>query len=185
MKNVCIYCGANEGSSSFYSRAAVECGGILAKRGINLIYGGGNVGLMGRLADAVLDNKGTVTGVIPRSLSARELGHSGVTELLIVESMHERKQRMADLADGFIALPGGIGTLEEIAEAFTWLQLDFHRKPVALFNIEGYYTPLAELFDHMSGAGFLGTRQKEMLIVDDDFNRLLDRMIAFERPADD
>src|SRR5262249_7546406 len=157
---VCIYCGSSEGASPVYAQMAVECGRILARRGMNLIYGGGNVGLMGKLADAVLDNNGTVTGVIPQALSSRELGHEGVTELLVVNSMHERKRRMADLADGFIALPGGIGTLEEVAEAFTWLQLDFHRKPVALFNVEGYYTPLAELFDHMTNAGFVSTRQK-------------------------
>ncbi|MEO6846792.1 MAG: TIGR00730 family Rossman fold protein [Chthoniobacterales bacterium] len=185
MKSICVYCGANEGSSPIYAKAAEACGATLAGREISLVFGGGNIGLMGRIADAVLAAKGKVIGVIPQSLVDRELAHRGVTELIIVNSMHERKQCMTDLADGFIALPGGIGTLEELTEVFTWLQLGFHHKPIGLLNVEGYYDPLLELLKHMEGAGFLHDIHREMLFVSDDTATLLDAMEDFERPQED
>ncbi|MEO8205608.1 MAG: TIGR00730 family Rossman fold protein [Chthoniobacterales bacterium] len=185
MKSVCIYCGANEGNSPFYAETAMQCGSVLAARNLTLVYGGGNIGLMGQLADGALAAKGKVIGVIPEALMNLELGHKGVTELIVVDSMHARKQRMADLADAFIALPGGIGTLEELIEVFTWLQLNFHHKPVGLLNAGNYYAPLITLLDHMESEGFLLSNQREMLFVDDDISRLLDRMKNFERPQAD
>src|ERR1043166_521376 len=139
MKNICIYCGSSCGSKPDFEEGAVQCGKTLAARCLNLIYGGGNVGLMGILADAVLAGGGKVTGVIPRSLVDREVAHTGLTSLITVASMHERKQKMADLADAFVALPGGVGTLEEVIETFTWLQLGIHAKPVGLLNVADYY----------------------------------------------
>lgn len=185
MKSICIYCGANEGNSPLYAESAELCGRILASRDLTLIYGGGNIGLMGRVADAALAANGKVIGVIPEALMNLELGHKGVTELIVVNSMHDRKQRMADLADGFIALPGGIGTLEELIEVFTWLQLNFHHKPVGLLNVGNYYAPLIALLKHMEDEGFLLPSQHEMLLVDDNIDQLLDRMKNFERPQAD
>ena len=143
------------------------------------MYGGGNVGLMGVLADAALAEGGEVIGVIPRRMMARELGHAGVTSLIPVDSMHQRKQKMADLADAFLALPGGIGTLEELFEAFTWLQLGLHHKPVGLLNVEGFYDRLIEFLAHMRGHRFLKPQHFESLLVDDDVERLLDRFARF------
>jgi uncharacterized protein (TIGR00730 family) len=154
----------------------------LARAGIGLVYGGGNVGLMGLLADAALRAGGEVIGVIPRSLQDKELGHGGCTELHVVGSMHERKQRMADLADGFLALPGGVGTLEELFETFTWLQLGFHSKPVALLNVGGFYDRLLELLDHMTGERFLRPEHRDCLLVADDCAALLGKMSAFTPP---
>jgi uncharacterized protein (TIGR00730 family) len=151
----------------------------LAERGLTLVYGGGNVGLMGILADAALAASGEVIGVIPRRMIARELGHAGVTSLIPVNSMHERKQKMADLADAFIALPGGVGTMEEMFEAFTWLQLGLHHKPVGLLNVAGYYDSLVEFLVHMRGQRFLKAKHFENLLVEDDVERLLDRCARF------
>jgi hypothetical protein len=162
-----------------YVRAARHCGAVFAKRGLTLVYGGGNVGLMGVLADAALAAGGEVIGVIPRKMITRDLGHNGITSLIPVNSMHERKQKMADLSDGFIALPGGIGTMEELFEAFTWLQLGLHHKPVGLLNIAGFYDHLVEFLAHMRAQRFLKREHLETLVVEDTVERLLDRLARF------
>src|SRR5262249_45254525 len=155
MKQICIFCGSSAGTSPLYEKAVRDCGLQLVSHGMGLVYGGGNVGLMGVLADAVLEGGGQVIGVIPNQLVARELAHRGLTQLITVESMHERKARMADLADGFLALPGGIGTMDEFFEAYTWLQLGFHKKPVAVLNVSGFFDPLLDLLRKMTLEGFL------------------------------
>jgi hypothetical protein len=179
MKRVCIYCGSSPGSLPDYAAAARHCGTVLARRGIGIVYGGGNVGLMGILADAALAAGGEVIGIIPRRMIARELGHAGVTSLIPVGSMHQRKQKMADLADAFLALPGGIGTMEELFEAFTWLQLGIHHKPVGLLNVAGFYDRLIEFLAHMQAQRFLKPQHFETLLVEDDVDRLLDRFASF------
>mgnify|MGYP001766066924 CR=1 FL=1 len=162
-----------------YAAEARRCGTVLARRGLGTVYGGGNVGLMGILADAALAAGGEVIGVIPRNMIARELGHKGVTSLIAVDSMHERKQRMADLADAFLALPGGIGTMEELFEVFTWLQLGLHRKPVGLLNVTGFYDRLVEFLAHMRGQHFLKPEHFETLLVANTVEDLLDRFARF------
>jgi uncharacterized protein (TIGR00730 family) len=179
MKRVCIYCGSSPGSLPEYAAAAWRCGTVLAERGLTIVYGGGNVGLMGLLADAALAAGGEVIGVIPHRMVARELGHAGVTSLIAVDSMHERKQKMADLADAFLALPGGIGTMEELFEAYTWLQLGLHHKPVGLLNVAGFYDRLVEFLTHMRGQRFLKPEHLENLLVEDTVERLLDRFARF------
>ena len=184
MKRVCIYCGSSPGSLPAYAGAARHCGTVLAERGLTVVYGGGNVGLMGILADAALAAGGEVIGVIPRRMIARELAHGGVSSLIPVNSMHQRKQKMADLADAFLALPGGIGTMEELFEAFAWLQLGIHRKPVGLLNVEGFYDRLIEFLAHMREHRFLKPQHFESLLVDDNVERLLDRFARFNhRPV--
>ena len=180
MKRICVYCGSNVGSRAAYADAARELGRVIADAGLGLVYGAGNVGLMHVVAEAALRAGGEVIGLIPRSLADKELAHEDLTELIVVESMHERKQGMADRSDGFIALPGGIGTLEEVVEVFTWLQLEFHSKPIGLLNVAGFYDRLLEFLEHMSAEGFLLSAQVDMLLVDDDPGRLLDRMRRFK-----
>lgn len=182
MKNLCIYCGSSPGKRDAYALATQVCGQVLARRGIGLVYGGGNVGMMGRVADAVLAAGGRVVGIIPHHLADKELAHDGATEMIRVHSMHERKQLMADRSDGFIALPGGIGTLEELFETLTWLQLGLHRKPIGLLNVEGFFDAMLTFLDHMVEERFLKREHRELLIVDDDMDRLIDRMSAFEVP---
>jgi uncharacterized protein (TIGR00730 family) len=179
MKRICVYCGSNVGGGPVYAGAAKEIGALLAAEGLELVYGGGNVGLMGTVADAVLEAGGIVRGIIPRSLEEKELGHSGVTELLVVDSMHTRKHQMSELADGFIALPGGIGTLEELAEIFTWLQLQFHDKPVGILNTGGFYDHLLAFLGHMRDEKFLKGEQLDMLLVADTPEALLQQMREF------
>jgi uncharacterized protein (TIGR00730 family) len=148
MKRVCVFCGSSSGSRPEYRTAAEELGTEVVRRKIGLVYGGGNVGLMGVIADAVLKAGGEVMGVIPENLMAKEVGHNGLTKLHVVRSMHERKALMADLSDAFIALPGGFGTLEEFCEIVTWSQLGLHTKPCGILNVQGYYSPLLAMFDH-------------------------------------
>ena len=155
----------------------------MAARGIRLVYGGGHVGLMGIVADAVLEAGGRVTGVIPEALMHSEVGHDRLTELLVVKDMHERKAQMAALADGFIALPGGIGTLEELFEVWTWLQLGYHEKPVAMLNVLGFYDLLLAFLDTQTDAGFLRNEHRSLLVADSDPSRLLDRIAQFAMPA--
>ena len=182
---LCVFCGSNSGTNSVYRDAAVAMGRLLAERGIELVYGGGNVGLMGVLADAVLQANGRVIGVIPESLMAKEVGHLGLTDLRIVQSMHERKALMADLSDGFIAMPGGFGTFEEFCEVVTWSQLGIHSKPCGLLNVNGYYDPLLELFDHAVREGFLRKENRRLVLEDRDSEQLLEKMAAFAPiPAD-
>lgn len=157
-------------------------GRLLAEQGIRLVYGGGRVGLMGAVADAALEAGGEVVGVIPRGLVAREVGHTGLTELHLVDTMHERKARMAELSDGFIALPGGIGTLEELFEVWTWGMLGIHRKPYGVLNVDGFYFPLLAFLDVLVEQGFLPPEARTMLIAESSPIRLLDRLRAYEPP---
>jgi len=175
-RRICVFCGSNSGTDSAYRDTAVAMGHLLAHRTIELVYGGGNIGLMGALADAVLQAGGRVIGVIPESLMAKEVGHSGLTELRIVQSMHERKALMADLSDGFIAMPGGFGTFEEFCEVVTWSQLGIHAKPCGLLNVNGYYDPLLALFDHAVCEGFLREENRKIVLQDCDPGRLLEKM---------
>jgi uncharacterized protein (TIGR00730 family) len=178
-KRICVFCGSNSGINPAYREAAVALGELLAEHGIELVYGAGNVGLMGVLADAVLSRGGKVIGVIPESLMAREVGHLGLTELRIVSSMHERKAIMSDLSDAFIALPGGFGTFEEFCEVVTWSQLGIQSKPCGLLNVEGYYDPLLELFDRAVSEGFLREENRGLVLEDRDARRLLEKMANF------
>ncbi|MFL6196049.1 MAG: TIGR00730 family Rossman fold protein [Thermoanaerobaculia bacterium] len=182
LEAVCVFCGSNTGASPAYARAAAELGRRLAERGLTLVYGGGRVGLMGVVADAALAEGGRVVGVIPEALATRELAHERVTELRVVESMHERKALMSELSDGFIAMPGGIGTLEEWFEVWTWSQLGFQPKPCGLLNVGGYYGHLLAFLDHMTGERFLTPAHRGMAIVDDDPARLLDRLSSYRPP---
>jgi len=182
LKRICVYCGSSSGARPVYAQAARELGLMLAELGIGVVFGGGRVGLMGVLADAALEAGGEVIGVIPRSLQEKELGHGSVTELHVVETMHQRKEKMADLSDGFITLPGGIGTLEELFETFTWLQLGFHEKPVALLNVDGFYQGLTTFVRHLSEQQFLKPEHEACLIVEDSPHALLERMENFTPP---
>ncbi|WP_407351739.1 TIGR00730 family Rossman fold protein [Luteimonas sp. R10] len=180
MKSLCVYCGSNAGSDPLYAERAIALGTRLAKDGIRLVYGGGNIGLMGTVADAVLEAGGEVTGVIPQQLVDWEVAHRGVTALEIVGSMHERKSRMFDLADGFVALPGGFGTLEEIVEMLTWRQLGIGRKPCAFLDIAGFWSPLIAMMDRMVEQRFLHPDQRDDLWTGDDIDALLAWMRAYE-----
>ena len=176
MERICVFCGSSPGTRPVYAEAARQLGHMLAETGIDLVYGGAGVGLMGVLAQAVLDGGGRVTGVIPRVLVAKEVAFTKLEDLRIVESMHERKALMASLSDGFIALPGGIGTIEEFVEVLTWAQLGIHRKPCGLLNIGGYYEQLLFFFDHMAGEGFVRPDARARILVDQDPAVLLMKM---------
>jgi hypothetical protein len=180
---VCVFCGSSPGVDARYVDTARELGRLLARRGVTLVYGGARVGVMGAAADAALDDGGRVVGVIPRPLWSREVGHTGLSELLVVESMHERKALMSDRADAFVALPGGAGTLEELFEVWTWAQLGIHTKPVAVLNVGGFYDPLLALADHLVAQGFVRPAHRAMLLDDDDPARLLARLEAHDAPA--
>jgi uncharacterized protein (TIGR00730 family) len=185
MKRICVFCGSNVGARPSYIAAAVALAKYLASKKISIVYGGGRVGLMGALADAALDAGGEVTGVIPQSLVAKELSHTGLKDLRVVASMHERKAMMADLADGFIALPGGYGTFEEFCEILTWTQLGLQRKPCGLVNVDGYYDLLLKMFDHAVDERFLKPVHREMVISAGTPELLLDRLLAYELPVVD
>ncbi len=180
---VCVFCGSNPGVRPVYAEAARALGRTLAERGMGLVYGGARVGLMGAVADTVLEAGGEAIGVIPHALVAREVAHAGLTELHVVNSMHERKALMADLAGAFIALPGGYGTLDELCEILTWSQLGLHPKPVGLLNVEGYFDPLLALFDRAVEEGFLPLAHRGLALAETDAGRLLDRFAAFEPPS--
>jgi uncharacterized protein (TIGR00730 family) len=182
MKRVCVFCGSSTGNQDIYRDTAVAMGTLLAARGIGLVYGGGNVGLMGVIADAVLAGGGDVIGVIPRALADREIAHDGVTDLRVVDSMHTRKAMMADLSDAFIAMPGGVGTFEEFFEAVTWTQLGVHRKPCGLLNAGGFYTALAAFIDQAVSEGFIKPIHRASIVVDDNPERLLDTLARIELP---
>jgi uncharacterized protein (TIGR00730 family) len=182
MKKVCVFCGSSVGNKPEYAEAAVTLGGLLAKKKIGLVYGGGNVGLMGVIADAVLEAGGEVIGVIPHSLAQREIEHQGLTQLHVVDSMHTRKAMMAELADAFIAMPGGVGTFEEFFEAVTWTQLGLHRKPCGLLNVAGFYTPLAAFIDQAVSEGFIKPVHRASIVVDDNAERLLDTLAQVKLP---
>jgi len=183
MKSVCVFCGSSSGNDRRYEEAARDTGYALARAGVRLVYGGGRVGLMGVTADAVLSAGGQVTGVIPRALFKREIAHSGVADMRVVESMHERKELMATLSDGFIALPGGAGTLEEIFEQWTWSQLGIHAKPCGFLNVNGYFSPLLEMIGRMVEEGFLARSFASMLAIETDPDKLLHRFRAYQPPT--
>lgn len=183
IKRVCVFCGSSRGSRPAYVKAAHDMGEALVRRGAGLVYGGGCVGLMGELADVVMAAGGEVIGVIPHALVAREVGHRGITELLIVRSMHERKAKMMELADGFIALPGGFGTFEEFCEVITWAQLGLHQKPCGLLNVEDYYDSLLNLFNKAVDDGFIHPKVRELVLEATDADVLLDRFAAYEPPT--
>ena len=182
MKSLCVYCGSNSGARPAYADAATALGTRMAREGIRLVYGGGNIGLMGRVADAVLAADGEVMGVIPKQLVDMEVAHLGLTGLEVVGSMHERKSRMFDLSDGFVALPGGFGTLEEILEMLTWRQLGIGDKPCAILDVEGYFQPLVAMMDRMVEERFLHPGQREDLWTGRDIDAMLDWMRDY-RPA--
>jgi uncharacterized protein (TIGR00730 family) len=176
MKRICVFCGSSAGSSAVYSDAARSMGEEIARRGLELVYGGGQVGLMGVLADAALGAGGRVIGVIPESLALKEVAHTGLTEQRVVTSMHERKATMAELADAFIALPGGFGTFEEFCEIVTWAQLGTHCKPCGLLNVDAFYDPLLSLFDHAVAHGFIRPEHRRIVMVATTVDGMLDSM---------
>lgn len=176
MEKLCVFCGSSTGNDPIYKNEAVRLANLLVRNGITLIYGGGSVGIMGILADHMLSVGGQVTGVIPQFLYDWEVGHDGVTELIIVDSMHSRKQRMAEISDGFMALPGGFGTLEEMAEILTWNQLKLINKPVGILNINGFFDPLLRMLDNMVQHGFLKQDNRDLLHDDTDPEKLLTKL---------
>ena len=182
MHSICVFCGSNAGSGEAYADAARALARAIAGRGMQLVYGGGNIGLMGVLAEAALAAGGRVTGVTPRRLLEKEVVHRGLTELRVVESMHERKALMAELSDAFIALPGGLGTLEETFEVLTWTQLGFHRKPCGLLNIAGFYDGLTAFLDHAVAERFLKPEHRDMVLVGNDPEALLARLASYRLP---
>ena len=182
IRSLCVFCGANHGRRPAYRAAAQQVGELLAARNITLVYGGGNVGLMGTLADACLALGGRVIGVIPRALAEKEIAHAGLTEMHVVGSMHERKALMADFADAFLVLPGGFGTWDEFCEALTWSQLGLQKKACSFLNVEGYYDALLSLADRAAEDGFILPAHRALLLVDDQAERLLDRLQDFEVP---
>jgi len=183
LASVCVFCGSSPGGDPAYRAAAEAMGRAIANRGQRLVYGGAKVGLMGALADAALDAGGEVVGVIPAALADKEIAHDGLSRLEIVASMHERKARMAELSDGFIALPGGVGTLEEIFEIWTWGQLGFHAKPAGFLNALGYYNALRNFVDHAVGEAFLQAPHRDMIIFREDAAQMLDAMDAYVPPV--
>jgi uncharacterized protein (TIGR00730 family) len=182
VRRVCVYAGSNPGSDPAYADAARAFATEMAERDIGLVYGGGKVGLMGVLADAILQRGGEAIGVMPQALFDREIGHRSLTELLVVGSMHERKAKMAELADGFVAVPGGIGTLEELIEVYTWSQLGIHDKGCGVLNVRGYYDGLAAFLDHAVDEGFLRAQHRAVLTVAEDPGELLDALASFTPP---
>ena len=183
MRRLCVFCGSSPGARPAYGEAAEELGRLLVAEGIGLVYGGGKVGLMGRLADAVLAEGGEAIGVMPEALVAKEIGHPGLDDMRVVGSMHERKALMADLSDAFVALPGGLGTVEELFEVYTWSQLGLHLKPCALLDVEGYYEGIATFLSHAVQERFVRPDHREMLIVERAPRLLVERLRAFEPAA--
>lgn len=180
MKRICVFCGSSSGRRAAYTDAASALGTLLARRGIGLVYGGGQVGLMGAVADAAMAEGGEVIGVIPEHLVRAEIAHHEITELLVVEDMHERKAKMAELSDGFLALPGGIGTMEELFEIWTWAQLGLHGKPLGFVDVDGYYTRLAQFIEHTVDEGFLNTASRDIVTIDADPEVLLKAFAEYD-----
>jgi hypothetical protein len=184
MQRLCVFCGSSTGHDPAYAAFAAEVGRALAGRGIGIVYGGGRVGLMGRLADAALAAGGEVIGVIPQALLDREVGHRGLTQLRVVDSMHSRKALMSELSDGFVALPGGVGTLEELFEVWTWAQLGIHSKPCGLLDVDGFFAPLVGFLDGLVEKGFIHSKYRAILAVASTPQELLERFAAYEPPAE-
>lgn len=178
-----VFCGSSSGSEEVFAKEAFRLGKAFAEQNIGMVYGGAHVGLMGAVADGALSAGGEVIGVLPRFLQAVELEHTGVSELILVDTMHERKAKMDALSDGVIALPGGFGTLEEFFEMLTWAQLGLHKKPVALLNVQGFYDPLLEMVHTMKEKGFLKKENEELIVVDSEIERLLEKMEAYQAPS--
>ena len=176
IQDVCVFCGSSKGDDPIHAEAAQALGQAMARQGLGLVYGAGNIGLMGVVADAVLGAGGRAVGVIPKKLVDRELAHEGLTELLVVDTMHKRKAKMHELSDAFISLPGGIGTMEEFFEAVTWRQLDYHAKPIALLNVNGFYDGIEQFFETMLSTGFLRPKHTELFFSETDPDRLLNRL---------
>jgi uncharacterized protein (TIGR00730 family) len=183
LNRVCVFCGSAMGASPVFREAAAALGAGLVARGWGLVFGGGSVGLMGVVADAVLERGGEVIGVIPQALATKELLHVGVRDMRRVRDMHERKSVMAENADAFVALPGGYGTFEELFEVVTWAQLGFHRKNIGLLNVDGYFDPLVKLIDHAIGSGFIKSAHRELIFVEHDPVALLDRLATHQMPV--
>jgi uncharacterized protein (TIGR00730 family) len=185
LKRICVFCGSSPGTQEIYARTAREFGRLLNDRGLELVYGGGKVGLMGAVADGCLAGGGRVIGIIPQMLVDKEVAHRGLSELRVVQTMHERKALMADLADAFVALPGGFGTWDELCEVLTWSQLGLHRKACAVLNVNGYYDPLLAMADRATADGFVKPVYRELLVADTDAMRLLDRLADYSVPLVD
>lgn len=183
MKSICVFCGSSSGSKAIYREVAVAMGQAIAKRGMRLIYGAGNIGLMGIVADAAIKAGGEVIGVIPQFLVDKEVAHFGLTEMIIVNSMHERKARMADLADAFVALPGGFGTFEELCEVLTWSQLGLHNKPCGILNVANYYDPLLALFDHAVTERFLRSEYRSLVVSATDVEDMLKELESYRHES--
>jgi uncharacterized protein (TIGR00730 family) len=183
LRRVCVFCGSSLGRDGRYRAAAESLARVLLARRIGLVFGGGSVGLMGVVADAVLAGGGSVTGVIPHGLAVREVAHARLPDLRVVPTMHARKALMAELSDGFVALPGGYGTLEELLEVVTWGQLGIHGKPTGVLDVDGYYEPLVALFDRAVAEGFVSPENRGLVLVDENADALLDRMAAYRAPA--
>ena len=183
LSRICVFCGTNTGSRPAYGAAARELGRVLAEQDIELVYGGASVGIMGELADSVQEHGGHVTGIIPQQLMEKEAAHTGIRNLIVVASMHQRKSQMADMSDGFIALPGGIGTLEGFFEILTWGQLGIHAKPSGILNVEGYFDGLSGFLDHAVREGFLTEVHRNAIILESEPQRLLERFRLYTPPA--
>jgi uncharacterized protein (TIGR00730 family) len=183
VERICVFCGASPGARPAYREATAELARVLVEANIGVVYGGSGVGLMGALADAVIEARGSITGVIPRALVDREMAHRDVADMRVVDSMHERKALMAELSDAFVALPGGIGTMEELFEVYTWAQLGLHRKPCALLNVEGYYDGIEEFLSHAVTERFLRDETRELLLVESVPSVLLERLRDFKPQA--
>ena len=183
MKRICVYCGSNPGANPAYREAARELGNQLAERGLGLVYGGASVGVMGAVADGVLEKGGQAIGVLPHFFSSKEIAHDGLDDLIIVNSMHERKARMEQLSDGFIALPGGWGTIEEIFEVLTWAQLGHHQKPCGLLNVDSYYDELSGFLENAIRNQFVKEEFRPMMMIEDEPSRLLDRFDSYTAPV--
>jgi uncharacterized protein (TIGR00730 family) len=181
---VCVFCGSKSGRDQVYRETAEQLGKLLVARGLRLVYGGGSVGLMGVIADAVLAAGGQVTGVIPRMLATKELLHTGVQNMHVTDSMHSRKARMEELSDAFVALPGGFGTLEELLEIITWAQLGIHKKPVGILNVAGYFDPFIQLIDHAIVQGFIKPKHRQLIVCASDPASLLDELVRYRVVAE-
>ncbi len=182
MKSIAVFCGSSKGSDSIYSKMSFDLGKTLAEKGIRVIYGGAKIGLMGQVAEGALENGGEVIGVIPTFLRKKEVAHEGLTRMIIVDTMHERKTKMHELSDGIITLPGGFGTMEEFFEILTWGQLGLHTKPMGLLDIDRFYRSLMDQFDEMVKRGFLKSHNREMILIDHDIESLLTKMNDYDPP---
>jgi uncharacterized protein (TIGR00730 family) len=182
IRRLCVFCGSSAGTNPYYREVALKLGRDLAARRIELIYGGGGIGLMGALADGTLAAGGRVTGIIPSGLASKEVAHAYLTELRVVRTMHERKAEMADLADAFLALPGGMGTFDELFEILTWAQLGIHRKPIGLLNIDHYFDPLIAMVDHAVREGFVSAHHRGLIITANSIDDWFDRLLNYQPP---